>query len=115
MKENKCKQGEASARACVQACALAVLCRMGTGGIPDSTGTGHPRIYHSPTVTAGQGTDVYVYPRATSDWPSLALAHTARRNEGREYEEGGIRSEKVVVREGEEKISRMVSLYLQGT
>lgn len=61
-----------------------VLRRMGTGGMPDSTGTGHPRIYHSATVTAGQGTDVYVYPRATSDWPSLALAHTARRSEGRE-------------------------------
>lgn len=87
MKENKCKQGEASARArsCVLGvCVGGVLRRMGTGGMPDSTGTGHPRIYHSATVTAGQGTDVYVYPRATSDWPSLALAHTARRGEGRE-------------------------------
>lgn len=85
MKENKCKQGEASARACMcVGCVLGVLCRMGTGGMLDSTGTGHPRIYHSATVTAGQGTDVYVYPRATSDWPSLALAHTARRSKGRE-------------------------------
>lgn len=89
---------------------LGVLCRMGTGGMPDSTGTGHPRIYHSATVTAGQGTDVYVYPRATSDWPSLALAHTARQNEGREYSEGGggggVGTRKGGVKEKQKKKSR---------
>lgn len=74
MKEDECKQGEDRRRAGV---GLALPCRMGTGGMPDSTGTSHARIYHSAAVTAGQGTDVSVYLRATSDWPSLALAPTA--------------------------------------
>lgn len=55
---------------CVRVCVgvgLGILCRMGTGGTPDSIGTSHPRIYHSATVMAGQGTDVSVYPWATSD------------------------------------------------
>lgn len=46
--------------------------------MPDSAGTSHLRIYHSATVTAGQRTDVSVYPRATSDWPSLTLAQPAQ-------------------------------------
>lgn len=74
MKEDECKQGEDRRHAGV---GLALPCRMGTGGMPDSTGTSHARIYHSAAVTAGQGTDVSVYLRATSDWPSLALAPTA--------------------------------------
>lgn len=74
MKEDECKQGKVCV--CVVA-GLGILCRMGTGGTPDSTGTSHHRIYHSATVTAGQGTDVSVYPRATSDWPSLTLARRA--------------------------------------
>lgn len=53
------------------------LCRMGTGGALDNTGTSHVRIYQSAAVTAGQRTDVTVYPRATSDWPSLTLAQAA--------------------------------------
>lgn len=55
---------------------LGILCRRGTGGTPDSAGTSHTRIYHSATVTAGQGTDVSVYPRAASDWPSLTVSPT---------------------------------------
>lgn len=74
MREDECKQGEDRRRAGV---GLALLRRMETGGMPDSTGTSHARIYHSAAVTAGQGTDVSVYLRATSDWPSLALAPTA--------------------------------------
>lgn len=74
MKEDECKQGEDCRHVGV---GLAILCRMGTGGRPDSAGTSHARIYHSAAVTAGQGTDVSVYLRATSDWPSLALAPAA--------------------------------------
>lgn len=57
MKEDECKQGEECARGGV---GLAIPCRMGTGGVPDSAGTSHARIYHSAAVTAGQGTDVSV-------------------------------------------------------
>lgn len=74
MKEDECKQGEDRRRVGV---GLALLRRMGTGGMPDSAGTSHARIYHSAAVTAGQGTDVSVYLGATSDWPSLAFAPTA--------------------------------------
>lgn len=59
---------------CVHACVreregvvLVLLCKRETGGTLSSAGTGHHRIYHSTTVTAGQGTDVSVYPGATSD------------------------------------------------
>lgn len=60
------------ARACVCLCerkrvVLVLLCKRETGGTLISAGTGHHRIYHSTTVTAGQGTDVSVYPGATSD------------------------------------------------
>lgn len=74
MKEDECKQGKVCV--CVVV-GLEILRRMGTGGTLDSTGTSHHRIYHSATVTAEQGTDVSVYPRATSDWPSLTLAQRA--------------------------------------
>lgn len=74
MKEDECKQGEDRRRVGV---GLALPRRMGTGGMPDSAGTSHARIYHSAAVTAGQGTDVSVYLGATSDWPSLAFAPTA--------------------------------------
>lgn len=77
---------------CARVCAgvgLGILCKRGTGGTPDSAGTSHPRIYHSATVTAGQGTDVSVYPRATSDWPSLTLARAALPAQDRAWEDGG--------------------------
>lgn len=74
MKADECKQGEDCGRVGV---GLAIACRMGTGGRPDSAGTSHARIYHSAAVTAGQGTDVSAYLRATSDGPSLAFAPAA--------------------------------------
>lgn len=61
---------------CMVGVGYGILCRRGTGGTPDSAGTSHPRIYHSATVTAGQRTDVSVYPRATSDCLSLTLVQT---------------------------------------
>lgn len=59
---------------------------MGTGGTLDSTGTSLPRIYHSAAVTPGQRTDVSVYPRATSDRPSLTLAPPASPTQDRAAE-----------------------------
>lgn len=70
MKEDECKQGEDCGRGRV---GLAIPWRMGTGGMADSAGTSHDGIYHSAALPAGQGTDVSVYLRATSDWPSLVF------------------------------------------
>lgn len=77
--EDECKQDKVCLceRMCCGNCAGG-----GTGGTLDCAGTDHPRIYHSATVTPGQGTDVSVYLRATSDWPSLTLAQPAFSSDG---------------------------------
>lgn len=64
---------------------------------------------------AGQGTDVAVYPRATSDWLSLALAQPAQPSQHRMGPERIEEREVGEATEEEKKKVDRCSVYPQGT